>query len=65
MGKRGESDEMFLGKIGPVMEALLHAKEILIYLISHGEALEIKNKKLRDYLSCKMGRRKNKYMVLK
>lgn len=40
--RREGSDEMLLGKIGPVMEALLVAKEILTYLVSHGEVLENK-----------------------
>lgn len=37
MDRRGESDEVLLGKIGPGMEALLVAKEILTYLISPGD----------------------------
>lgn len=35
--RRGERDEMLLGKVRPVTEeALLVAKGILLYLISHG-----------------------------
>lgn len=49
IGKRGESDKRCLleGKFGPVVEDLLHGKEVFNF--SCGEALAINNKKLWDY----------------
>lgn len=60
MDRRGESDEVLLGKIGPGMEASLVAKEILTYLISHGGLCFFL---MWEYLNSKIHRRK-KYIYM-
>lgn len=57
---------MLRGQIGPVMQALLVAKEVFTYLVGPGEVLEIKKKKVVELPYFQDGQeKKNKYMVFK